>query len=118
MVPILLTSDQTHLTNFSGDKKLWPVYISLGNIHSQVCNKPNALAWIPLAFLPVPPKRLSKIPNSSEAQQGLNAHQIFHSAISYLLQPLSDTVVLEKGLEMYCADEKVYLFFPSTTIFY
>jgi len=25
-------SDATHLTNFSGDKKVWPVYMTIGNL--------------------------------------------------------------------------------------
>ena len=41
LVPVLLTLDQTHLTNFSGDKKLWPIYMSIGNINSIVCDKPS-----------------------------------------------------------------------------
>ncbi|RPB21313.1 hypothetical protein L211DRAFT_769374, partial [Terfezia boudieri ATCC MYA-4762] len=36
LVSILLVSDETHLTNFSGDKKLWPVYMSIGNIGSSI----------------------------------------------------------------------------------
>ncbi|KAF8425423.1 hypothetical protein BGX38DRAFT_1081430, partial [Terfezia claveryi] len=41
VVPVLLASDQTHLTNFSGDKKLWPLYMSIGNIKSTIRNKPT-----------------------------------------------------------------------------
>lgn len=70
LVPVLLVLDQTHLTNFSRDKKLWPVYMSIGNINSSVCNKPSMHAWIPIALLPIPPKRLDKIPgNPTEAQE-------------------------------------------------
>ncbi|KAF8428449.1 hypothetical protein BGX38DRAFT_1105732, partial [Terfezia claveryi] len=39
VVPVLLVSNQTHLTNFSGDKKLWLLYISIGNIKSTIHNK-------------------------------------------------------------------------------
>ncbi|KAF8417083.1 hypothetical protein EV426DRAFT_540826, partial [Tirmania nivea] len=38
LVPVLLVSDETHLTNFSGDKKLWSVYMSIGNIRSSTQN--------------------------------------------------------------------------------
>ncbi|KAF8170150.1 hypothetical protein BJ912DRAFT_1025406 [Pholiota molesta] len=30
--PVILSSDKTHLTRFSGDKMAWPVYLSIGNI--------------------------------------------------------------------------------------
>jgi len=32
VVPLLFASDKTHLTNFSGDKAAWPVYMSISNI--------------------------------------------------------------------------------------
>ena len=64
-VPILLASDETHLTNFSGDKKLWPVFMSIGNILSSIQNTPTMHAWIPIAFLPIGPKRVNKIPGYS-----------------------------------------------------
>ncbi|KAF8434267.1 hypothetical protein BGX38DRAFT_1101251, partial [Terfezia claveryi] len=39
LVPVLFTSDQTCLTNFSRDKKLWPLCISIGNVWSEIHNK-------------------------------------------------------------------------------
>ena len=62
LLPILLALDQTHLTNFSEDMKLWPLYMSIGNIKSTVRNKPTTNAWIPVALLPIPSKCLEKIP--------------------------------------------------------
>jgi hypothetical protein len=53
LVPILLGSDATHLTNFAGDKKAWPVYMSLGNIHSKIRNNPSKKAWRLIAYIPV-----------------------------------------------------------------
>ncbi|KAF8415902.1 hypothetical protein BGX38DRAFT_1281117 [Terfezia claveryi] len=41
LVPVLLTSDQTCLTNFSGDKKLWLLFMTIGNIHSEIRNQPT-----------------------------------------------------------------------------
>ncbi|KAF8414714.1 hypothetical protein EV426DRAFT_579159 [Tirmania nivea] len=73
LIPVLLASDQTHLTNYSGNKKLWPRYMSIGNIKSTVRNKPTMNAWIPIALLPVPPKWLHKIPNYSTKTQELDA---------------------------------------------
>jgi len=36
ILAIVLGSDKTHLTNFSSDKKMHPLYLSLGNIHKSV----------------------------------------------------------------------------------
>ena len=33
---IILASDKMHLTNFSGDKLMHAVYMSLGNIHKEM----------------------------------------------------------------------------------
>ncbi|KAF8427187.1 hypothetical protein BGX38DRAFT_1078174, partial [Terfezia claveryi] len=41
LLPVLIMSDQTCLINFSGDKKLWPIFISVGNIPSAIRNKPS-----------------------------------------------------------------------------
>ncbi|KAF8441123.1 hypothetical protein BGX38DRAFT_1071751, partial [Terfezia claveryi] len=61
LIPILITSDQTCLTNFSGDKKLWPIFMSLGNIPSDIRNKPSWQAWILIGLLPIGPKRTTAL---------------------------------------------------------
>lgn len=111
LIPVLFASDQTHLTNFSGDKKLWPWYISLGNIKAEIRNKPNFHAWIPLALLPVPPKRVTKLPGHSTDEQEKESTQIFHEVISDVLSPITDGSGQE-GFEMFCADESIRLCFP------
>ncbi|KAF8415553.1 hypothetical protein BGX38DRAFT_1082968, partial [Terfezia claveryi] len=40
LVPVLLTSDQICLMNCSGNKKLWPLFMSIVNIHSEIHNQP------------------------------------------------------------------------------
>ncbi|KAF8422811.1 hypothetical protein BGX38DRAFT_1107841, partial [Terfezia claveryi] len=56
LVPILLASDKTHLMNFSRDKKLWPVYMSIDNIGNSICNTYMMYACILIALLPIGPK--------------------------------------------------------------
>ncbi|KAF8423067.1 hypothetical protein EV426DRAFT_534593, partial [Tirmania nivea] len=106
LVPVLLASDKPHLTNFSGDKKLWPVYMSIGNIASTVHNKLTVNAWIPIALLPVPPKRFDKIPGHPTEAQELDALQVTHEILSSILSSLSDARS-QQGIEMVCCDEKV-----------
>ncbi len=36
ILSIILASDKTHLTNFTGDKSMHAIYMSLGNIHKDV----------------------------------------------------------------------------------
>ncbi|KAF8415030.1 hypothetical protein EV426DRAFT_579132 [Tirmania nivea] len=79
LVPVLFASDATHLINFSGDGKVWPIYMSIGNIKSRVRNKPTSHVWIPVALLPHSPK--------------------------FILRPLSDAA--QDGLKVKCADEVI-----------
>jgi len=90
LVPVVLASDQTYVTNFSRDKKLWPLYISIGNIKLTVCHKPTMNTWIPIALLPICPKRLNKIPTYLAEAQELDALQITLEILSSILSPLSD----------------------------
>ena len=115
MLPIILASDQTHLTNFSGDKKLWPVYLTLGNIHSRIRNKPSAHAWIPIALLPIFPKRVDKIPGYSEASQEKECSQLLHNILWNILEPLTDyerPQRVEDGLRLNCCDMQIRFCFP------
>ncbi|KAF8441111.1 hypothetical protein BGX38DRAFT_1096925 [Terfezia claveryi] len=105
LVPVLLASDQTHLTNFSGDKKLWPLYMSIGNIKSSIRNKLTMNAWIPIALLLTPPKRLAKVPGNPMEAQELDALQVTHEILSSILSPLADAQS-QQGIDMVCCDEK------------
>ena len=103
LVPVLFTSDATHLTNFSGDGKVWPVYMSIGNIKASTRNKPSNKAWIPVALLPIGPKRNKKIPGWSEEKQEHESMNVLHSLLEYILQPLSG-IVLDR-IKIKCPDE-------------
>ena len=35
-VPVILASDKTHLSDFSGNKSAWPVYLTIGNIKKAI----------------------------------------------------------------------------------
>ncbi|KAF8433157.1 hypothetical protein BGX38DRAFT_1102135 [Terfezia claveryi] len=106
VVPVLLASDQTHFTNFSGDKKLWLLYMSIGYIKSTIRNKPTMNTWIPIALLPIPLKRLNRIPGHPVEAQELDALQVSHGILSSILSPLADARI-QQGTEMVCCDEKV-----------
>jgi len=100
------------LTNFSGDKRLWPVYLSIGNICSSTRNSPTMHAWIPIAFLPIGPKRVNKIPGYSVDMQEIQALQTTHDVLTQLLKPLSDAAC-QSGYEMAGRDGNVRLCFPN-----
>ncbi|KAF9508474.1 hypothetical protein BS47DRAFT_1302834 [Hydnum rufescens UP504] len=95
MLAIIIASDETHLTNFSGDKSMHAVYITLGNIHDNMRRKPMFGAWMLLARLPTS-KFANTVFNSShtklEAQHmpGVLKEQIFHESLQIILEPLRE----------------------------
>jgi len=58
LVPIICVSEVTFLTNFSGDKKTWTMYMTIGNILSRTRNNSSKYATGLLGLLPVPLKLL------------------------------------------------------------
>ena len=90
LVPVLFASDATHLTNYSGDGKVWPLYMSIGNIKSSMRNKPSNQAWVPVALFPVGPKRVKKVPGWSEEKQEQESIKVLHSLLEVILCPLSN----------------------------
>ena len=54
--PVILATDKTQLTQFSGNKSAYPVYLTLGNIpraihhrpseHACICPSPRSLVWV------------------------------------------------------------------------
>ena len=53
IIPVLGSSDQTHLTNYSGDKEAWPVFLSLGNVRSSEWLKATRNCSVLVAILPI-----------------------------------------------------------------
>ncbi|KAF8421876.1 hypothetical protein BGX38DRAFT_1108145, partial [Terfezia claveryi] len=105
LVPVLFASDTTHLTNFSSDGKVWPIYISMGNIKSRFRNKPISYAWILVALLPHSPKRVKKIPGWSQEKQEQESIQVLHDLLRFILRPLSDAA--RDGQKINCADKVI-----------
>jgi len=92
-------SDQTHLTNFSGDKKAWPVYITLGNPPSGRRNSPTSMAVLLLALLPIPPK-LSKFSKADQHKRQINADMLrdeFELIFAPLQDPAHDGVPIDRA---------------------
>jgi len=101
-------SDQTHLTNFSGDKKACPVYITIGNLLSTRRNRPGSKAVLLLALLPVPPK-LPKSSAADKLQRQINANTLW-GVFELIFEPLKDTTL--EGVPKDCADSKIRRCFP------
>ena len=103
LIRIICASDVTILTNFSGDKKAWPIYMTIRNILSSTRNKRSRHATVLLALLPVPLKMLGIV--ARDAQQ----RQINNEVLCDLMEAIFAPIVAlgNSGLEVECADRKV-----------
>ncbi|OBZ77534.1 hypothetical protein A0H81_01917, partial [Grifola frondosa] len=105
IAPVILASDKTQLSTFSGDKVAWPVYLTIGNIKNSVRRRPSRRAMVLLGYLPV-----SKLSCFRPQDRSLQGYRLFHFAMQQLLSPLVDAG--KHGVEMVCADGLVRLVFP------
>jgi hypothetical protein len=92
IIPVLLGSDKTHLTVLAGDKKAWPLYLSIGNIPSQMRNSLKQKAWTLIGYIPV-----VHFEDRVDLQSTL-INRLFHKCVEYILDPLIKAG--ENGQEM------------------
>ena len=52
LTPLIIASDKTQLSQFQGDKTVWPVYLTIGNISKEIRRQPSAHVTILLGYLP------------------------------------------------------------------
>ncbi|KAF9025713.1 hypothetical protein BDZ89DRAFT_922924, partial [Hymenopellis radicata] len=107
VVPVILATDKTQLTQFSGSKQAYPVYLTLGNIPNSLRRKPSQQACVLVAYLPVEKmskRRLSKREHSARYQR------LFHHAMRIIVAPL--IAVGKDGIEMVGGDGAVHLVHP------
>ena len=107
IIPLIFGSDETFQTNFSGDKNIWPLSMSVGNIPSKYRNKPLTAAWRLLALLPIRPKRASKQTVDNEKTSALETVQMVLNKVLKELQPM-----WESGMRITCPDGKVRIGHP------
>ncbi|KAG5636644.1 hypothetical protein H0H81_007301 [Sphagnurus paluster] len=100
IAPLILSSDKTQLSQFRGDKKAWPVYLTIGNISKEIRRQPSAHATILVGYLPV-----AKLECYSEPMRSLAGYRLFHYCMSKILEILVEAG--ENGVEMVCADGRV-----------
>lgn len=93
ILAIILASDKTHLTNFSGDKVMYPVYLSLGNIEKGVRAKLSSDCWVLFAKIPVSKfaKTYFNTTLTEAEKKGMPAllrKILFHECLRHALAPL------------------------------
>ena len=105
LVPVLFVCDVTYFTNISGNGKVWPLYMSIGSIKSSSRNKSINQAWVPVALLPVGPKRIQMVSKWPEEKQEQESIQVLHSLIKVILYRLWNK--MQNRIQVKYADEVI-----------
>jgi hypothetical protein len=55
LVPWIFMFNRTHLSNLTGDLTKWPVYITIGNASSKICQMPtrHSVRMVSLLLIPI-----------------------------------------------------------------
>ncbi|CAE6472817.1 unnamed protein product [Rhizoctonia solani] len=105
IIPVILASDATQLTNFGGGKQAYPVYITLGNIPKAIRRKPNTYGTLLLGYLPVP--KLECFTAKAKTHQ---KERVFHQCMKEIVKPLEQAG--RNGVAMECGDGHIRKCFP------
>jgi len=75
IIPILLATDKTMLTQHHGDESAWPIYLTIGNLDRATRRKQTVPGSILLGFLPV----------TTEAADDSKAH-VYYTVMEMILK--------------------------------
>jgi hypothetical protein len=88
LVPLNFMSDGTHLSNFAGDKKEWPLYMTIGNLSSKIRQTPSTHSVGMVTLLPIPIMNCNILQKRLDEQRQTN-REVLNEVLRWLLQPLT-----------------------------
>jgi hypothetical protein len=106
VAPVILASDKTQLSMFSGDKAAYPLYISTANICKGVRRQPSKHGMLLSGYLV--DDKLSHIVN--DEARSLAIKRLFHDSLALIIKPLEEAG--RNGVMTTCADGLIRNVFP------
>ncbi|KAJ8508384.1 hypothetical protein ONZ45_g9337 [Pleurotus djamor] len=105
--PVIVATDKTQLTQFSGSKVAYPVYLTIGNIPKAVRRKPSRHACVLLGYLPT--DKVSK-KGLTKTQIKTRTQRLFHESMKIIFSALKPAG--KDGVEMMNAQGEVRRVYP------
>jgi hypothetical protein len=106
LVPSVLMSDGTHPSNCAGDTKEWPVYMTIGNLSSNIRQTPSTHSITMVALLTIANKNCN-IPQKPWDEQTQTNREVLDKVLRRLLNPLTikqDPSAGSGYYQVFCAD--------------
>jgi len=112
LAPVIIATDKTQLTQFSGNKAAYPVYLTVGNIPKATRRKPSKHACVLIAYLSVDKMDRSRM---NDQEHRSRVQRLFHESMRIVLEPLIDAGTT--GIEMTSSDGAVRRVHPILTCY-
>ncbi|CAE6522051.1 unnamed protein product [Rhizoctonia solani] len=112
IISCIVSSDETKLTNFAGNKKAHPVYFTIGNLPKRLWRCISKRTTILIGYLPVPSLSCETNPDKRRKMK----RDLFHQCLASILEPLADACK-SGGVEMECSDGGVQCIYPVIALY-
>ncbi|KAG9124668.1 hypothetical protein FRC07_010699 [Ceratobasidium sp. 392] len=106
VVPLIVATDQTTLTNNSNGPKGFPVYLSIGNISKSVRRRPTKRAMLIIGYLPVDTFEDVADENARSRYRA----DLLHRSLKRIFEPLKESS--ENGMLAWCVDGNLRHIYP------
>ncbi|KAJ8501984.1 hypothetical protein ONZ45_g11959 [Pleurotus djamor] len=105
--PVIIASDKTQLSQFSGSKVAYPIYLTIGNIPKVIRRKPSRHACVLLGYLSA--DKVDKTDLTDKLVK-TRTQRLFHKSLSIMLESLKEAG--SSGVHMTDAKGNVRNVFP------
>ncbi|KAG9105665.1 hypothetical protein FRC07_009132 [Ceratobasidium sp. 392] len=106
VVPLIVATDETTLTNNPNSPKAHPVYLSIGNISKSIRRKPTKRAMVVVGYLPV--DSFEDVANKETRRRYRG--ELLHQSLAKIFEPLK--TASEDGVLAWCADSYLCHIYP------
>ena len=97
IIPILISIDKTIMSLCYGDQRLWPVYITIGNLDAKIWQFQKRPGTLLLGFIPITHKQSEDANNKNKYLKAKIYHMALKTILQYTYSSLPSISWLEKN---------------------